>query len=71
VSTTWSGRRHEHDHSVLTTFPVAIGGQVVSRASYRECACGDRVPDVVTEIPSPRIGDPYADCEISALPERT
>jgi hypothetical protein len=62
VSTTWSGRRHEHDHSILTTFSVEIGGKGVSRVGYRECACGHRVLAVVTEVPAPRIGDkPYAE----------
>jgi hypothetical protein len=62
VSTTWSGRRHEHDHSILSTFTVEIGGKGMSRVGYRECACGHRVLAVVTEVPAPRIGDkPYAE----------
>ncbi len=62
MSTTWSGPRHEHDHSIFTIFPVEIGGEVVSWAGYRECACGHRVPAAGAEVPVPRIGDnPYAD----------
>jgi hypothetical protein len=62
VSTTWSGRRHKHDHSILTTFRVELGGKGMSRVGYRECACGHRVLAVVTDVPAPRIGDkPYAE----------
>ena len=62
MSTTWSGRRHEHDYSILSTFAVEIGGKGMSRVGYRECACGHRVLAVVTEVPAPRIGDkPYAE----------
>jgi hypothetical protein len=60
MSSTWSGPRHGHEHSILIIFPLEIGGKVVSRADYRECACGHRVPAAVTEVPVPRIGDtPY------------
>ena len=69
MSTTWSGRRHEHDHSILITFPVEIGGKGMSLVGYRECACGHRVLAVVTEVPAPRIGDkPHA--EYAEMPPR-
>jgi hypothetical protein len=51
MSSTWSGPRHGHEHSILIIFPVEISGKVVSRADYRECACGHRVPAAVTEVP--------------------
>ena len=57
MSSTWSGPGHEHDHSILTTLPVTIGGVVLSWTDYRECRCGHQVPAAMTEVSIPRIGD--------------
>ena len=51
MSSAWSGPLHEHDHSILTTFQVEIGGKVASWADYRTCACGHRVHAALTAIP--------------------
>lgn len=69
MSSTWSGPLHEHDHSILTTFQVEIGGKVASWADYRTCVCGHRVHAALTAIPVPRSGDnPYADDAQMPLP---
>lgn len=69
MNSTWSGPGHKHDHTVLTTRPVTISGTVAWWADYRECRCGHRITDGVTEVPAPRIGD-HPDADYGEIPPR-
>jgi len=69
MNSTWSGPAHEHDHSVLTTRPVKISGTVAWWADYRECRCGHRITDGVTDVPAPRTGD-HPDADYGEIPPR-
>jgi hypothetical protein len=57
MSASWSGPAHQHEYPIRTTLPVQTAGVVLSWTDYRECACGHRVPDAVTEVSVPLIGD--------------
>jgi hypothetical protein len=57
MSIIWSGPGHQHDHSILTTLPVATDEAVMSWTDYREYQCGHRVPAAMTELSIPQIGD--------------